>query len=91
MSDSIRPEIPPVAPTGIAGLDAILHGGLPREEMHMVQGVAGTGKTTLALHFLMAGLAAGEPCIYVTLSQSRAHLERIARSHGWSIEGIIIH
>ncbi len=57
----------------------------------MVQGVAGTGKTTIALHFLRGGARAGEPCIYVTLSQSKAQLERIARSHGWSMEGITIH
>jgi circadian clock protein KaiC len=59
--------------------------------MHMVQGVAGTGKTTLALHFLNQAAGAGEPTVYVTLSQSREHLDRIARSHGWSIEGITVH
>ena len=84
-------EFPPVAPTGVAGLDAILHGGFPREEMHMVQGTAGTGKTSLALHFLREGARAGEPCLYVTLSQSKPHLERIARSHGWAIDGITVH
>src|SRR5437868_7950747 len=82
---------PEVASTGVAGLDSILHGGLPREEMHLVQGVAGTGKTTLALAFLREGAANGEPCLYVTLSQSKKHLERIARSHGWPLDGIIIH
>src|SRR6056297_4301718 len=91
MSDSPQPQLPPVAPTGIAGLDAILHGGLPRDEMHMLQGVAGTGKTTAALQFLREGVRCGEPTIYVTLSQSRPHLERIARSHGWSMEGITVH
>src|SRR4051794_40149912 len=82
---------PPVAPTGVGGLDAILHGGLPREEMHLVQGVAGTGKTTLALTFLREGARAGEPCLYVTLSQSTAHLERIAASHGWPLDGVTVH
>ena len=91
MADPIRPQLPPVAPTGIPGLDAILHGGLPRDEMHMVQGVAGTGKTTISLQFLRAGAAAGEPSIYLTLSQSKANLERIARSHGWSLDGITVH
>jgi circadian clock protein KaiC len=76
---------------GVAGLDTILHGGLPRDEMHLIQGVAGTGKTTLALNFLRAGAAAGEPAVYVTLSQSKVHLERIARSHNWSLDGIVIH
>src|SRR3954468_22959044 len=82
---------PPVAPTGVGGLDAVLHGGLPREEMHIVQGVAGTGKTTLALTFLREGARQGEPCLYITLSQSKAHLERIAASHGWPLDGITIH
>lgn len=87
----IEPQLPPVAPTGVPGLDVILHGGLPREEMHMLQGVAGTGKTTIALHFLREAARAGEPCLYLTLSQSKAHLERIARSHGWSLDGITVH
>ena len=91
MAEPIQPQLPPVAPTGIAGLDAILHGGLPRDEMHMVQGVAGTGKTTISLQFLRAAAAAGEPSIYLTLSQSKANLERIARSHGWSLDGITVH
>src|SRR5829696_39089 len=88
---TIDVEFPPVASTGIAGLDAILHGGLPREEMHLVQGVAGTGKTTIALQFLREGAAAGEAGLYVTLAQSKEHLHRIARSHGWSLDGIAVH
>jgi len=85
------PTLPPLALTGVPGLDAILHGGLPTEEMHLVQGGAGTGKTTMALQFLRAGVAAGEPTLYVTLSQPEAHLARIARSHGWNIDDIVIH
>jgi circadian clock protein KaiC len=84
-------EFPPTASTGIPGLDSILHGGLPRDEMHLVQGVAGTGKTTIALQFLSEGVKHGEPVLYLTLSQSKVHLERIARSHGWSVEGMTIH
>jgi circadian clock protein KaiC len=91
MRFTTEPQIPPVASTGIAGLDSILHGGLPREEMHMAQGVAGTGKTTFALHFLRAGAQAGERCVYLTLSQSKVHLERIAHSHGWTLDGITVH
>jgi circadian clock protein KaiC len=68
-----------------------MNGGLPREEMHLVQGTAGTGKTTIALHFLREGARSGEPTIYITLSQSKSHLERIAHSHGWSLEGVTVH
>src|SRR3954453_16145115 len=89
--DTAERVSPPVAPTGVGGFDAIFHGGLPREEMHLVQGVAGTGKTTMALSFLREGGRNGEACLYVTLSQSARHLERIARSHGWSLEGVTIH
>ncbi len=79
------------ASTGIKGLDEILRGGFPRDEMHLVEGAAGTGKTTLALQFLLAGVRAGESGLYITLSQTRKGLEVIARSHGWSLEGITLH
>ncbi|WP_437963421.1 ATPase domain-containing protein [Sorangium sp. So ce260] len=79
------------ANSGIAGLDAILHGGFPREEMHLVQGASGTGKTTLALQFLLSGAEAGESVLYITLAQTRRGLEAIARSHGWSLEGVTVH
>lgn len=84
------PMKPPVASSGIAGLDSILHGGFPRGEMHIVQGVAGTGKTTIALSFLRAGVKAGEQTLYVTLSQSKAQLERISRSHGWELDQVAV-
>ncbi len=87
----LAPVAPPCAGTGITGLDAILKGGFPREEMHLVQGTAGTGKTTMALQFLREGARLGEPALYVTLSQSAEHLQRIASSHGWSLDGITVH
>src|SRR4051794_16522363 len=89
--DAAEKVPPPVAPTGVGGLDAILHGGLPRGETHLVQGVAGTGKTTLSLCFLREAAREGEACLYVTLSQSKEHLERIAASHGWSLDGVTVH
>jgi circadian clock protein KaiC len=89
--DSVVPTLPPRAPTGVAGLDSILHGGFPRAEMHLIQGAAGTGKTTLALQYLLEGVRSGEPTLYLTLSQSKEHLERIASSHGWDIRGMTIY
>jgi circadian clock protein KaiC len=59
--------------------------------MHLIQGVAGTGKTTIALQYLFEGMKQGEATLYVTLSQSKEHLERIARSHGWSLDGMTIY
>lgn len=74
--------------TGVAGLDEILRGGLPPANLYMLQGAPGAGKTTVALQFLLAGVANGEKCIYVSLSQTAVELESIATSHGWSLEGI---
>ncbi len=85
----MRGRAEPVA-TGIDGLDEVLRGGLPTANLHLLQGAPGTGKTTLALQFLRAGVAAGERALYVSLSQSRFELEEIAASHGWSLEGIEI-
>ena len=74
--------------TGVPGLDAVLGGGLPGRHVYLVQGRPGTGKTTMALQFLRAGVERGERCLFITLSQSRYELERIARSHGWTLDGI---
>lgn len=74
--------------SGIPGLDEILRGGLPAANLYMLQGDPGAGKTTAALQFLRAGVAEGERCIYVSLSQTAAELESIAQSHGWTLDGI---
>lgn len=78
------------AATGIAGLDDILGGGLPSAHIYLLDGEPGTGKTTLALQFLMDGIGRGERCLYVTLSESRSELTGVASSHGWDISGIEI-
>jgi circadian clock protein KaiC len=76
------------AATGIEALDAVLEGGLPRRQSILIQGGPGTGKTTLALQFLLEGKRRGEKGLYVSLVQGRGDIERIARSHGWDLEGI---
>src|SRR5688500_18034485 len=78
----------PRASMGIAGLDEILGGGLPTNHLYLLDGEPGTGKTTLALQFLLEGVAKGEKGLYVTLSESRAELEGVANSHGWTLDGI---
>jgi circadian clock protein KaiC len=77
--------------TGVSGLDDILNGGLPQGHLYLVEGDPGTGKTTLALQFLLEGIRQGEPVIYVTLSESRKELEQVAESHGWSTESLHIY
>lgn len=76
--------------SGIRGLDEILRGGLPASNLYILQGEPGSGKTTAALQFLRAGVAVGERCIYVSLSQTKAELDAIAVSHGWTLDGIRI-
>jgi circadian clock protein KaiC len=76
--------------TGIEGLDDILQGGLPPGHLYLIEGDPGTGKTTLALQFLLAGAKQGEPVLYVTLSESQKELEAGAASHGWSLEKVQI-
>jgi circadian clock protein KaiC len=76
--------------TGISGLDDILHGGLPAGHLYLIEGDPGTGKTTLALQFLLEGVRLGERVLYVTLSESALELQQVAKSHGWSIDGVQI-
>lgn len=76
--------------TGIAGLDDILHGGLPAGHLYLIEGNPGSGKTTFGLQFLLAGVAAGEHALYVTLAESQAELEQSAASHGFDLSGIEI-
>jgi circadian clock protein KaiC len=79
------------ASTGIDGLDDILYGGLQRDHLYLVEGDPGTGKTTLALQFLLAGIRQGEQGLYVTLSESKHELEGVAASHGWDISKLPIY
>src|SRR3954462_6329962 len=71
------------AKTGIWGLDDILSGGLSRGHVFLVEGTPGTGKTTVALQFLLEGAKAGERCLYITLSETERELREGAASHGW--------
>jgi circadian clock protein KaiC len=87
---AIAPTLRQVAATGIDGLDDILAGGFTRDRLFLTEGVPGSGKTTLAMQFLMAGAAAGESVLYVTLSETEEELRSVADSHGWDLTGIRI-
>ena len=69
----------PRASTGVEGLDAILGGGVARNRLHLLEGSPGTGKTTIALQFLLAGANAGEAGIYVSLAETDEELRDGAR------------
>ena len=73
------------AGTGIWGLDNILAGGFSRGHVFLVEGAPGTGKTTVALQFLIEGARAGEKGLYITLSETEAELRDGAASHGWTL------
>jgi len=76
--------------TGVSGLDDVLFGGLIAQQLYLIDGAPGAGKTTFALQYLLQGVQSGEKCTYVTLSETTRELEAGARSHGWSLEGIEI-
>jgi circadian clock protein KaiC len=76
--------------TGVKGLDNILSGGFPSQHLYLIEGDPGTGKTTIALHFLLEGAKRGEKGLYVTLSESRGELLGVAASHGWDLGQITI-
>ena len=76
------------ADLGVSGLDDITVGGLTRGRLFLLEGSPGTGKTTIATQFLMAGVEASERTLYITLSETEDELRAGALSHGWSLEGV---
>ena len=78
-------SIPERASTGVAGLDAMLGGGLPRANTTVVQGGTGTGKTLLGLQFLLEGVRHGEAGIHFTLEETPDQLRGIAHGLGWDL------
>src|ERR1700733_7005029 len=89
------PAFPPeqkksVAATGIEGLDNVLGGGLRPNRLYLIEGVPGSGKTTLSIQFLREGVRLGEAVLYITLSETKEELQEVAESHGWSLDGITI-
>ncbi|MCB8821131.1 ATPase domain-containing protein [Microvirga rosea] len=80
-----KPQPSPKARTGVAGLDNILIGGLSPGHVYLLEGSPGTGKTTIALQFLLEGARNGEQGLYITMSETEKELREGAASHGWDI------
>ncbi|UFN49523.1 AAA family ATPase [Roseomonas sp. OT10] len=87
-ADRSPPGPPARISTGVAGLDDVLRGGLAPDRLYLVEGMPGSGKTTLALQFLGEGARIGDRCLYITLSETEDELKGVVASHGLSLEGI---
>lgn len=71
--------------TGVPGLDEMLQGGLPEGHIVLLMGSFGTGKTTLALQFLMEGLRNDENCIFISLEEDKDSVLKNSDSFGWDL------
>lgn len=76
--------------TGITGLDVILGGGYESGCSHLVTGRAGTGKTILGLHFLMAGVKNNETSLLISLQDTEPQLRTRAARIGLDISNVHI-
>ncbi len=77
-------------PTGVPGLDKMLHGGLIPKRPYIISGTPGSGKTTMLTQFLLEGLAGGERVLFVTLDEPPNELVDNMRSFRWDIGDIEI-
>src|ERR1700693_4090040 len=80
----------PLASTVIDGLDNILGGGFTPNRLYLIEGMPGSGKTTLAFQFLLEGARCGERTLYIALSETEEETRAVAASHGWSLDGIVV-
>lgn len=90
------PEVKPVKKvyreklsTGIKGLDEMLGGGLPRATATMVAGASGTGKTTIALHFIAEGASRNEKGLFISFEEPEAKLIHQGEGFGWDMRGFL--
>jgi len=74
--------------TGITGLDKALNGGFPRGSIILLSGGAGTGKSTLAMQYLIEGAKKGEKGLYISTEQNERELHKMGKGFGWDLEGL---
>src|SRR3954470_15203956 len=86
--DEVETIDTPRISSGVEGLDIILDGGVDENRLYLYEGRPGTGKTTIALQFLLEGVRQGERVLYITLSETENELQLVARRHGWSLRGV---
>nr|WP_209478447.1 ATPase domain-containing protein [Thermococcus stetteri] len=71
--------------TGVPGLDIMISGGLIPGRTYLIKGAPGTGKTTLAMHFAMAGVANGENVLYITLEEPGENIKQDFSKMGFDV------
>ena len=77
-------------PTGIAGFDEVLGGGVPKGRVMLVSGRTGTGKTVLLNEFLYQGITQlNENGVYVTFEENPKDIITNVRSFGWKYTSLI--
>ena len=72
--------------TGIPKMDSLLDGGFLENNVIMITGGTGTGKTIFCLQFLWEGLQKGEPCVYLSLEEDAEEIKADARMFGWDLD-----
>ena len=87
--DRIEPQLPK-CPTGIKGLDEITNGGLPKGRPTLLAGNAGSGKTLIAMEFIVKGaLEYDEPGVFMSFEESDRELAQNVTSLGWDLEKLV--
>ncbi|MES9959558.1 MAG: ATPase domain-containing protein [Sedimenticola sp.] len=74
---------------GIPALDRALGGGIPQGHIMLVAGNTGTGKSTLAMHFVKEGVDNGQPTVWVALEEPVKQVLKTANAHGWDLESSV--
>lgn len=76
----------PRAGTGIPGLDRLIEGGFERNSINLVSGGSGSGKSILAIQFLMEGAREGETTLYVSFEEKKDEFYRNMKKFGWDLQ-----
>ncbi len=77
-------------PTGIAGLDEVTRGGFPKGRPTLVCGSAGSGKTLLAMEFLVRGATDhGEPGLFIAFEETAEELAKNVQSLGFEVADLV--